>query len=75
MIVLKKSEIDISHIILVGLHFIWKFDPLATEQRDFQIFSILQLTNLLYEPIVGFPIATIVIGISSQTLARSSRVT
>jgi hypothetical protein len=39
--VTEKSEIDISHTILVGLHSIWEFDPLATEQWDLQIFSVL----------------------------------
>jgi hypothetical protein len=63
----EKSEIDISHTILVGLHSIWESDPLATEQRNLQIFSILQLPNLLYEPIVGFPVAITVVGISLNT--------
>jgi hypothetical protein len=65
--VTEKSEIDISHTILVGLHSIWESDPLATEQSDLQIFSVLQLPNLLYEPIVGFPVAIIVVGINSNT--------
>jgi hypothetical protein len=39
----EKSEIDISHTILVGLHSIWESDPLVTKQRDLQIFSVLQL--------------------------------
>jgi hypothetical protein len=51
--VTKKSKIDISHTILVSLHSIWESDPLVTQQRDLQIFSILQLPNLLYELIVG----------------------
>jgi hypothetical protein len=66
--VIEKSEIDISHTILVGLHSIWESDPMATEQRDPQIFSVFQLPNLLYEPIVGFPVAIIVVGISSNTV-------
>jgi hypothetical protein len=65
----ETSEIDISHTILVGLHSIWESDPLATEQWDLQIFSVLQLPNLLYEPIVGFPIAITVVGISLNTNA------
>jgi hypothetical protein len=65
--VIEKSEIDISHTILVGLHSIWESDPLAIEQWDLQIFSVFQLPNLLYEPIVGFPVAIIVVGISSNT--------
>jgi hypothetical protein len=65
--VTEKSEIDISHTILVGLHNIWESDPLAMEQWDLQIFFVLQLPNLLYEPIVGFPTAITVIGISSNT--------
>jgi hypothetical protein len=66
--VTEKSEIDISHTKLVGLHSIWESAPLATEQRDLQIFSILQLPNLLYEFIVGFPVAITVVGISSNTI-------
>jgi hypothetical protein len=54
--VTEKSEIDTSQTILVGLHSIWEFGPLATEQWDLPIFSILQLPYLLYEPIVGFPV-------------------
>jgi hypothetical protein len=65
--VTKKSKIGISHTILVGLHSIWESNSLATEQRDLQIFSVLQLPNLLYEPIVGFPVAITVIGISLNT--------
>jgi hypothetical protein len=53
--------------ILVDLHSIWESDPLATEQWDLQIFSVLQLPNILYEPIVGFPIAITVVGIGSNT--------
>jgi hypothetical protein len=33
--VTKKSEIDISHTILVGLHSIWESDPLAMEPSNF----------------------------------------
>jgi hypothetical protein len=66
--VTKKSEIDIGHTILVGLHSIWESDPLAMEQWDLQIFSVLQLPNLLYESIVCFPIAITVIGIGSNTV-------
>jgi hypothetical protein len=65
--IIEKSKIDISHTILVGLHSIWESNLLATEQWDLQIFSVLQLPNLLYEPIVGFPVAIIVVGISSNT--------
>jgi hypothetical protein len=39
-LVTKKSEIDISHTIIVGLHSIWECDPLAMEQWDLQIFSV-----------------------------------
>jgi hypothetical protein len=62
--VTEKFEIDISHTILVSLHSIWESDPLTMEQRDLQIFSGRQLPNLLYEPIVGFPVAITVVGIS-----------
>jgi hypothetical protein len=65
--VTEKSEIDISHTILVGLHSIWESDPLAIEQRDLQIFSVLLLPNLLYEPIVDFPIAITTVLFSSNT--------
>jgi hypothetical protein len=65
--VTEKSKIGISHTILVDLHSIWESDPLATEQCDLQIFSVLQLPNVLYEPIVGFPIAITVVGIISNT--------
>jgi hypothetical protein len=65
--VTEKFEIDISHTILVGLHSIWESDQLLMEQWDLQIFSVLDLPNLLYEPIVGFPVAITVIGISSDT--------
>jgi hypothetical protein len=65
--VTEKSEIDISHPILIGLHSIWESGPLATKQRDLQIFSVLQLSNLLYEAIVCFLVAITVIGISSNT--------
>jgi hypothetical protein len=65
--IIEKSKIDISHTILVGLHSIWESNLLATEQWDLQIFSVLQLPNLLYEPIVGFPVAIIVVGLSSNT--------
>jgi hypothetical protein len=65
--VTKKSEIGISRTILVGLHSIWESDPLAMEQLDLQIFSVLELPNLLYEPIVGFPVAIRVLGICSNT--------
>jgi hypothetical protein len=64
--VIEKSKIDISYTILVGLHSIWESDPLAMKQWDLQIFSILQLSDLLYEPIVGFHIAITVICISSN---------
>jgi hypothetical protein len=63
----KKSKIDISHTILIGLHSICESDPFATEQWDLQIFFVLQLPNLLYEPIVGFPVAITVVDISSNT--------
>jgi hypothetical protein len=65
--VTEKSKIDISHAILVSLHSIWESNPLTTEQWDLQIFSILQLPNLLYEPILGFLVAITVVGISSNT--------
>jgi hypothetical protein len=63
----ETSEIDISHTILVGLHSIWEPDPLATKQRNLQIFSVLQLPNLVYEPIVGFPVDITIVGFSSNT--------
>jgi hypothetical protein len=65
--VTEKFKIDISHTILVGRHSILESDPLAMEKWDLQIFSILQFPNLLYEPIVGFPIAITVVGINSNT--------
>jgi hypothetical protein len=65
--VTDKSEIDISHTILVDLHSIWESNSLATEQWDHQIFSVLQLPNVLYEPIVGLPISIAVVDISSNT--------
>jgi hypothetical protein len=40
---------------------------LATKQWDHQIFSVLQLPNVLYEPIVGLPISIAVVDISSNT--------
>jgi hypothetical protein len=43
LFVTEKSKIEISHTILGGLHSIWEFDPLAMEQRDLQIFIVLQL--------------------------------
>jgi hypothetical protein len=67
--VTDKSEIDISHTILVDLHSIWESNPLATEQWDHQIFSVLQLPNVLYEPIVGLPISIAFVDISSNTAA------
>jgi hypothetical protein len=45
--IIEKSKIDISHTILVSLHSIRESHPLAMEQRDLQIFSVLQLPNLL----------------------------
>jgi hypothetical protein len=66
--VTEKSKIEISHVILVSLDSIWESDPLAIEQRDLQIFYVLQLPNHLYEPIVGFPIAIKVTGFSSITV-------
>jgi hypothetical protein len=64
----EKFEINISRTILVGLHSIWESIPLATEQQDPQIFFVLQLQNILYEPIIGFPVAIILVGISSNTV-------
>jgi hypothetical protein len=65
--VIEKFEIDGSHTILVNLYSIWESNPLAMEQLSLQIFLILKLSNLLYEPIVGFTIAITVLGINPST--------
>jgi hypothetical protein len=46
--VTEKSKIDTSYTIVVDLHSICEYDPLATEQWDLQIFFILLLPNILY---------------------------
>jgi hypothetical protein len=44
----KKSEIDISPTILVGLHSIWESDPLAMEQWTFKfsLYSSSQISSM-----------------------------